>query len=100
MALAGLRAAACGGAAGVRAVVAAGFAEGGGPGVIGIAAPSGWSPRTASVLIFFGSLLGSVPFPAFAVVGAPTLAVDVGFAFWFNGGNTTRGPDLELTSTV
>ena len=47
-----------------------------------------------------GSLLGSVPLAAFAG-SAPgeTLASGGGLPFWFSGGNTTRGPDLELTST-
>ena len=56
---------------------------------------------TASVLILRGSLFGIVPLAA-AGIGADgeTLAAGGGLAFWFSGGNTTRGPpDLELTST-
>ena len=86
-------------AAAVRAA-GAGLAGGGVP--TGTAAPSGCSPRTEKVLILRGSLLGSVPFAAVAGGGtAPgaTLAADGGLPFWFSGGNTTRGPDLALTST-
>src|SRR5260370_12162371 len=86
---------------------AGGFAGGGGGAeVTGAAAPSGWSPWTEKVLIFRGSLLGSVPLPPALASGEPvgaTLAIDGGLPFWFSGGNTTRGPpawpDLALTST-
>jgi len=57
------------------------------------------SPFTDRVLIRRGSLLGRVPLAA-AGIGAfgETLAGGGGLAFWFNGGNTTRGPE-RLTST-
>src|SRR5258708_2487261 len=104
-----------GGFRGVAGVVVAvvfaaagGFAGGGGGAeVTGAAAPSGWSPWTEKVLIFRGSLLGSVPLPPALASGEPvgaTLAIDGGLPFWFSGGNTTRGPpaspDLALTSTA
>jgi len=46
-------------------VAGVGFA-GGGVDPTGVAAASGWSPLTERVLIFRGSLLDSVPFPALA----------------------------------
>ena len=59
------------------------------------------SPGTEKVLILRGSLFGSVPLLAVAGGGLPgaTLAAGGGLAFWFSGGNITRGPDLALTST-
>ena len=57
---------------------------------------------TASVLILRGSLFGIVPLRGRRGSGADgdTLEAGGGLAFWFSGGNTTRGPpDLELTST-
>ena len=66
------------------------------------AALSVWSPFTATVLIGRGELFGSVPLlaPGGGTADGDTLATDGGFAFWFSGGNTTRGPPaLALTST-
>ena len=80
-------------------VAGAGLAGGGAP--TGVADASGWSPLTARVLILRGSLLGNVPFPALAGgrVFAATLEAGGGLVFGFSCGNTTRGPDLALTST-
>ena len=94
---------AAGDGAGVRAAVAGdGTGRGAAAGLgAGVAATSAASPFTARVLILRGSLPAKVPLAAGAAGGAPgaTLAVDGGLAFWFSGGNTTRGPDLALTST-
>src|SRR5207247_8329011 len=72
------------GAAGDVFAAAAGFAVGGAADVTGVAAPSGWSPRTERVLTFRGSLFGSVPFPAAASCEPPgaTLAADGGPPSW------------------
>jgi hypothetical protein len=99
--------------AGLRAVGAAGAAAGaatfrvGGAGLGGGAlAPAGMpplsaaSPLTASVLILRGSLFGIVPVAAGIGADGDTLEAGGGLAFWFSGGNTTRGPpERELTST-
>lgn len=94
------------------AAVAAGAATGFGAAIAGLAAadcgtvPSVWSPFTATVRIGRGELLGNVPLlwtgPVLGdgTADGETLATDGGFAFWFSGGNTTRGPPaLALTST-
>src|SRR5258708_25949701 len=75
-------AAAADGVAAARAA-GTGFVPAGVAEVTGVAAPSGWSPRTDRVLIFRGSLFGRVPFPAPARGGltVATLAVDGGFGF-------------------
>ncbi len=83
-------------------MAAVGLAQaGGGAGaaVTGAAAASGWSPWTERVLILRGSLFGIVPLDG-VTPGAgrrhrrlvATLDGDGGLAFWFSGGNTTRGP--------
>jgi len=80
-----------GGEAVVVRAAGAGFAAGCGE-VTGMASPSGWSPRTVSVLIFRGSLFGIVPFALVAggaALGA-TLAADGGLPFGFSGGKPTR----------
>src|SRR4051812_15967284 len=49
--------------------------------VVGSAAPSGWSPCTARVLIFLGSLFGNVPPPLVIPEGGATLAAEGGLPF-------------------
>ncbi len=93
-------------AGGMRAAAAVrtagtGLAATAGADVTGMADLSGWSPRTESVVIFRGSVFGSVPLPALVGCGGVFVTLDTGggLPFWFSGGNTTRGPDLALISS-
>ena len=85
-------------------VVAGGAGTGAGAGCAtgSAAAAVASSARTISVLILRGSVpptAAALPPLAASLLPGATLAVDGGLAFWFSGGNTTRGPALAISLT-